>query len=103
LLREIITFKSIFNKITAILTGSEFTDQSSILSIPDRILGIIKNTIIYFTLFNDPFAGLAAQIAQLYIWWHKGLKRISPREVGMQPTQQWWARVRALFESIVFY
>jgi hypothetical protein len=89
------------DKITGILAGSEFTDQSSILSITGRVPGVMKNTITHFPLFKDPFAGPAKRTAQLHVWWHEGLKSISLRDVGMEPTQQWLGRVSASFKCMV--
>ena len=57
--REVMTYEPMIEEITAIHEGSEFTNQSSILGIPDRVLDVMKNTIIYCTLFNDPLARAA--------------------------------------------
>lgn len=95
------TYEPMIDEITGILAGSEFTDQSSILGIPGRVLDVMKNTITHFTLFKDPFAGPATRTAQLHVWWHEGLKSISPRDVGMEPTQQWLGRVSASFKRVV--
>ena len=94
------TYEPMIDEITGILAGSEFTDQSSILGIPGRVLDVMKNTITHFTLFKDPFAGPATRTAQLHIWWHEGLKSISQRDVGMEPTQQWLGRVSASFKRV---
>jgi hypothetical protein len=75
------------DKITGIPAGSDFIIESSILGIPGRILDVMTNSIIHITLFKDLFAGLATRTAQLHVWWHEGLKSISPRDVGMEPTQ----------------
>jgi hypothetical protein len=94
------TYKSMIDEITGILPGSEFTDQLSILSIPGRVLDVMKITITHFTLFKDPFAGPATRTAQLHVWWHESLKSISPRNIGMEPTLQWLGRVCALFKPV---
>jgi hypothetical protein len=60
-LGEVITYKPMIVEITGILTGSGFTNQLSILVIPGRVLDMMKNTITHFTLFKDPFAGIATQ------------------------------------------
>ena len=58
LIKKVMIYKSMIDEITEILAGGEFTDQLSILGIPGRIFDIMKNTIIHFTFFKDPFTGL---------------------------------------------
>jgi hypothetical protein len=77
LFREVMPYEPMIDKITVILAGSEFTDQSSIFGIPDRVPHVMKNTITFFRLFKDVFTGPGTQTAQQHVWgltlWRSGI------------------------------